>query len=215
MENKEFVYAGQRNKLVELLHEKGISDKNVLEAIRIIPRHLFLEKGAESHAYIDKAVQIGSGQTISQPYTVAFQTQLLEIKKNDKVLEIGTGSGYQASVLAQIDSKVFSIERHKPLYIKSKEILKKLNYNINVLLGDGFKGLPNLAPFDKIIVTCGAPEIPSKLLMQLKIGGIMVVPVDKKNEQDMLKIKKVSEKDFEISSHGKFMFVPMLKGIVD
>jgi len=215
MDNKEYIFAGQRNKLVETLQEKGITDKNVLEAIRVIPRHLFLEKGAENHAYIDKAVQIGSGQTISQPYTVAFQTQLLEIKKNDKVLEIGTGSGYQASVLAQMGVKIYSIERHKPLFLKSKEILKKLNYNVNTVLGDGFIGLPDLMPFDKIIITCGAPEIPSKLLLQLKIGGIMVVPVEKDDNQDMLKIKKVSEKDFEISSHGKFMFVPMLKGIVD
>ncbi len=215
MENQEYVFAGQRNKLVELLQKKGIIDINVLEAIRFIPRHIFLEKGAENHAYIDKAVQIGSGQTISQPYTVAFQSQLLEIKKNDKVLEIGTGSGYQASVLAQMGAKVHSIERHKPLFLKSKEILLKLNYNVNTVLGDGFAGLPNLMPFDKIIVTCGAPEIPSKLLLQLNIGGIMVVPVDKGENQDMLKIKKLSEKDFEVSSHGKFMFVPMLKGIVD
>ena len=215
MDNKEYVFAGQRNKLVELLQEKGISDKNVLNAIRFIPRHKFLEKGAENHAYIDKAVQIGSGQTISQPYTVAFQTQLLEIKKNDKVLEIGTGSGYQASVLAQMGAKVYSIERHKPLFDKSKKILKNLNYNVNIFYGDGFVGLPDLVPFDKIIVTCGAPEIPSKLLLQLKIGGIMIVPVDKADTQDMLKIKKLTEKDFEISSHGKFMFVPMLKGTVD
>ena len=213
MEN-DFALAGKRNKLVELIKEKGITDKTVLFAINTIPRHLFLPKGAEAHAYIDKAVQIGSGQTISQPYTVAFQTQLLEINKNDKLLEIGTGSGYQAAVLAQMGAKVYSIERHKLLYLASKELLLKLHYNVNTFLGDGFIGLADLAPFDKIIITCGAPEIPVKLLLQLKIGGIMVVPVDKNGTQDMLKIIKKSEKDFDISSHGKFMFVPMLKGIV-
>ena len=214
MEN-DFALAGKRNKLVEIIKEKGITDNAVLLAIKTIPRHLFLPKGAETHAYIDKAVQIGSGQTISQPYTVAFQTQLLEIKKNDTVLEIGTGSGYQASVLAEMEAKVYSIERHKPLYLASKELLLKLHYNVNVFLGDGFVGLPEIAPFDKIIITCGAPEIPVKLLHQLKIGGIMVVPVDKNGTQDMLKIIKTSDKDFDISSHGKFMFVPMLKGIVE
>lgn len=212
--DKEFALAGKRNKLVEIVKEKGISDKEVLSAIATIPRHLFLLKGAENHAYIDKAIQIGSGQTISQPYTVAFQTELFEIKKNDKVLEIGTGSGYQAAVLAQMGAKVYSIERHKPLYLEAKELLLKLHYNVNVFLGDGFIGLPDLAPFDKIIITCGAPEIPVKLLLQLKIGGIMVVPVDKNGTQDMLKIIKKSDKDFDVSSHGKFMFVPMLKGVV-
>jgi len=212
--DKEFALAGKRNKLVEIVKEKGISDKEVLSAIATIPRHLFLPKGAENHAYIDKAIQIGSGQTISQPYTVAFQTELFEIKKNDKVLEIGTGSGYQAAVLAQMGAKVYSIERHKPLYLEAKELLLKLHYNVNVFLGDGFIGLPDLAPFDKIIITCGAPEIPVKLLLQLKIGGIMVVPVDKNGTQDMLKIIKKSDKDFDVSSHGKFMFVPMLKGVV-
>ena len=213
--DKDFALAGKRNKLVGLLKEKGISDKTVLSAISIIPRHNFLPKGAESHAYIDKAIQIGSGQTISQPYTVAFQTELLEIKKYDKILEIGTGSGYQAAVLSEMGAKVYSIERHKPLYLSSKELLLKLNYNVNVFLADGFTGLTNFAPFDKIIITCGAPEIPVKLLLQLKIGGIMVVPVDKNETQDMLKIIKISEKDFDISSHGKFMFVPMLKGIIE
>jgi len=215
MNNDNYTLAGKRNKLVELIKEKGITNKEVLSAINTIPRHLFLPKGAENHAYLDKAVQIGSNQTISQPYTVAFQTQLLEIKKNDIVLEIGTGSGYQASVLAQIGAKVYSIERHKPLYLASKELLLKLQYNVNVFLGDGFAGLQDIAPFDKIIITCGAPEIPVKLLLQLKIGGIMIAPVDKNGTQDMLKIKKISEKDFDISSHGKFMFVPMLKGIVE
>jgi len=210
-----YALVGKRNKLIELLKEKGISDIQVLNALKLIPRHDFLPKGAENHAYMDKAVQIGSGQTISQPYTVAFQSQLLEIKKNDKVLEIGTGSGYQASVLAQMGAKVNSIERHKPLYLSSKEILQKLGYSVNVVYGDGFVGLPNIAPFDKIIVTCGAPEIPAKLLLQLKVGGIMVVPVDKGDKQDMLKIIKVSENDYELSSHGKFMFVPMLNGTVD
>jgi len=213
--NKDFALAGKRNKLVGLLKEKGIRDKTVLSAISIIPRHKFLPKGAESHAYIDKAIQIGSGQTISQPYTVAFQTELLEIKKHDKLLEIGTGSGYQAAVLAEMGVKVYSIERHKPLYLTSKELLLRLNYNVNVFLSDGFTGLTNFAPFDKIIITCGAPEIPIKLLLQLKVGGIMVVPVDKNETQDMLKIVKISEKDFDISSHGKFMFVPMLKGIIE
>lgn len=207
-----YALVGKRNKLIEILISKGISDINVLNALKSIPRHNFLPKGAENHAYMDKAVQIGSGQTISQPYTVAFQSQLLDIKKNDRVLEIGTGSGYQASVLAQMGAKVNSIERHKPLYLSSKDILQRLGYNVNVVYGDGFVGLPNIAPFDKIIVTCGAPEIPANLLLQLAVGGIMVVPVDKAGTQDMLKITKVSDKDYEVSSHGKFMFVPMLKG---
>jgi len=213
--DKEFALAGKRNKLVEIIKEKGISNNKVLLAIKTIPRHLFLPKGAENHAYLDKAIQIGSGQTISQPYTVAFQTELLEIQKNDKVLEIGTGSGYQAAVLAQMGAKLYSIERHKALYLASKELLLKLHYNVNVFFGDGFIGLPDLAPFDKIIITCGAPEIPVKLLLQLKIGGIMIVPVEKNGTQDMLKIIKKSEKDFDISSHGKFMFVPMLNGTVE
>jgi protein-L-isoaspartate(D-aspartate) O-methyltransferase len=175
---------------------------------------LFVEKGLENHAYFDKALQIGSGQTISQPYTVAFQTELLNISSGDKVLEIGTGSGYQAAVLSEMGALVYTIERHKSLYDTTKILLKKLSYsNIKTFLGDGFEGLPQFSEYDKIIVTCGAPEIPANLLLQLKIGGIMVVPVTKTDFQDMYRIKKISENDFELTSHGKFMFVPMLKGI--
>jgi len=207
-----YTLAGNRAQLVKKLVDKGIADKNVLNAINAIPRHCFIDKSIVNHAYIDKALRIEKDQTISQPYTVAFQTQLLDIKPNDKVLEIGTGSGYQASVLSKMGANIYSIERHKELYLSATKILKEIRLKVNTFYGDGFAGLVDIAPFDKILITAGAPEIPTKLLLQLKVGGIMVIPLDKGNSQQMLRIIKVSEKDFESKSFGEFSFVPMLPG---
>ncbi len=205
-----FKHKGLRKKLVENLSSKGITDKNVLDAISKIPRHLFIDNAFVHFAYEDKAFPIGEGQTISQPFTVAFQTQLLEIKPYEKVLEIGTGSGFQAAVLVLLDADVFTIERQKKLYNKTREFLPKIGYKCKFIFGDGYKGLPNFSPFDKIIVTCGAPKIPELLLSQLKVGGKMVVPVGDGKNQKMHLIKKKSEDDFQITTHGDFLFVPML-----
>ena len=205
-----FKHKGLRNKLIEKLSSKGISDNNVLDAINKVPRHLFIDNAFIHFAYEDKAFPIGEGQTISQPYTVAFQTQLLEIKPYEKVLEIGTGSGYQAAVLSLLDADVFTIERQKKLYNKTKEFLPKIGYRCEFIFGDGYKGLPNFAPFDKIIVTCGAPKIPEELLTQLKVGGRMVVPIGDGKNQKMHLIQKKSSQDYDISTHGNFLFVPML-----
>ena len=177
MPSDTFKHKGLRKKLVDKIQLKGITDKQVLEAIGKIPRHFFLDAAFEEFAYQDKPFPIGAGQTISQPFTVAFQTQLLNIKKGDKVLEIGTGSGYQACVLVEMGAKVFSIERHKSLYTKTKQFLVELNYFPRLFFGDGYKGLPTYAPFDKIIVTAGAPTVPEDLLSQLKIGGMLLIPL--------------------------------------
>lgn len=214
MDNQEFVFAGKRRHLANILEKKGINDKKVLSAIAQVPRHLFIDEGLVHHAYTDKALQIGSGQTISQPYTVAFQSQLLQVRENDKILEIGTGSGYQAAILSQMKAKVYSIERYKDLHLNAKNLLRKLKYQVKLFYGDGYEGLPAYAPFDKIIITAGASEIPKSLLLQLKIGGIMVIPLTKKDYQEMVKIVKVSERDFEMTKHGEFRFVPMLHGKV-
>ena len=207
-----YTLAGKRAQLVKLLSDKGITDKNVLSAINNIPRHCFIEKSIVNHAYIDKALRIDKDQTISQPYTVAFQTQLLNIKPKDTVLEIGTGSGYQASVLAKMGANIFSIERHKVLFETATKIIKELKLKVNTYYGDGFVGLKEIALFDKILITAGASEIPTKLLLQLKVGGIMVIPLNKGNKQQMLRITKVSDTDFESKSFGNFSFVPMLPG---
>ena len=168
-------HEGLRNQLAKLLEDKGITDKKVLEAIKIIPRHLFLDSSFEDFAYQDKAFPIAAGQTISQPYTVAYQTQLLQVKKDDKILEIGTGSGYQTAVLCLLGAKVFSVERQNELFKITSALLPKLGIRPKHLsFGDGYKGMPSHAPFDKILVTCGAPEIPEELLKQLKIGGLLV-----------------------------------------
>ncbi|HRS54381.1 MAG TPA: protein-L-isoaspartate(D-aspartate) O-methyltransferase [Bacteroidales bacterium] len=205
-------HQGLRRKLVESIRNKGIKDEAVLKAINEVPRHLFLDSSFLEYAYEDKPFAIGWGQTISQPYTVAFQTQLLNIKKGDKVLEIGTGSGYQACVLSEMGAKVFTIERIKPLYLKTKSFLTKLNYfNIKIFYGDGYKGLPAYAPFDKILVTAGAPDIPQALKAQLKIGGIIVIPVGHGHIQDMIKATKKTETEFDIEKYGKFSFVPLLE----
>lgn len=200
-----------RNKLVKLLERKGITDSKVLDAIQTIPRHLFLDSGFEDHAYQDKAFPIGAEQTISQPYTVAFQTELLRVKPNDSILEIGTGSGYQTAILLHLRAKVYTIERQKELFKKTKLFFGKMGYRPKkVIFGDGYKGLPEEAPFDGIIVTAGAPEVPKALLSQLKIGGRLVIPVGVDEQIMTLYIRK-SEKEFEKQELGTFRFVPLLE----
>ena len=205
-------HKGLRNKLIDILIERGIKNQRVIEAIGKVPRHWFMDSSFLQFAYQDNAFPIGSGQTISQPYTVAFQTELLSIKKGDKILEIGTGSGYQACVLVEMGAKVYTIERQRELYIKTKAFLSEIGYRMKyITYGDGFKGLPTFAPFDGIIVTAAAPEIPKELLNQLKIGGKLIIPTGKK-EQTMLRITKIEEEKFETEEFGTFRFVPMLKG---
>lgn len=204
-------HQGLRNQLAKLLEEKGITDKNVLEAIKKIPRHLFLNSGFEDFAYQDKAFPIAAGQTISQPYTVAFQSQLLQVKKGDKILEIGTGSGYQTAVLCLLGAKVYSVERQNELFKTTSILLPKLGIRPKHLsFGDGYKGLPNHAPFDSIIVTAGAPIIPKPLMAQLKIGGKLVIPVGEKEQVMTLLIRK-NETQFEKHEFGDFKFVPLLE----
>jgi protein-L-isoaspartate(D-aspartate) O-methyltransferase len=206
-------HKGMRSKLVETLREKGISDENVLNAIEKVPRHFFMDTAFDDLAYQDRAFPIGEGQTISQPYTVAYQTQLLEIKAFDKVLEIGTGSGYQACILAEMGARVFTIERQKKLYDSFKTFFFKSNYPaIKSFYGDGYEGLPTYAPFDKVIVTAAAPYIPEKLLQQLKIGGYMVVPVGGREGQRMFRIVKKGDDHYENEVYDNFSFVPMLGG---
>lgn len=205
-----FRHKGLRKKLVEEIRRKGISNEAVLKAIESVPRHLFFDSGFLEFAYEDKAFPIGAGQTISQPYTVAFQTELLKVQRGDKILEIGTGSGYQASILYQMGAKVFSIERQRTLYAKAKEKLPAMGYLVKSFFGDGYKGLPAFAPFDKIIVTAGAPYIPQTLTDQLKPGGILVIPVDEGDSQLMTSIEKLSDGTLETRQHGRFRFVPLL-----
>jgi protein-L-isoaspartate(D-aspartate) O-methyltransferase len=207
-------HQGWRKKLVEEIRTKGIKDEKVLQAIGKIPRHFLLDPAFDHIAYEDRSFPIGENQTISQPYTVAFQTELLEVKPYEKILEIGTGSGYQSSVLAEMNAFVYTIERQKKLYSKFQKTnpfadkYKKVKY----FFGDGFEGLPTFAPFDKIIITCGAPMIPPKLLAQLKIGGYMVIPEDEDGQQRMKRITKISETDIKEEQFGNFLFVPMLSG---
>lgn len=203
-------HKGLRNQLVKILAQKGITDKNVLAALGNVPRHLFLDSSFADFAYQDKAFPIGADQTISQPYTVAFQTELLQIKEHHQILEIGTGSGYQTAVLMEMGAKVYTIERQQELFKKTKLFLPKLGYKPKkVIFGDGYKGLPENAPFDGIIVTAGAPYVPKALLSQLKIGGRLVIPIGD-DEQIMTLFIRNSEKDFEKHELGKFKFVPML-----
>jgi protein-L-isoaspartate(D-aspartate) O-methyltransferase len=206
-----FKHKGLRKKLVELLKEKGITDANVLNAIGKVPRHLFLDNAFLEFAYNDVAFPIGEGQTISQPYTVAFQSQLLGIQKGDKILEIGTGSGYQTAVLCEMGAKVFSIERQEALFDKTKGLLTKMGYNAKLFFGDGYAGLPLFAPFKKVIVTAGAPYIPQPLLHQLEINGKLVIPVDDGDSQIMHELTKQTGSDFSQIKHGEFKFVPMLE----
>lgn len=204
-------HQGLRNQLAKVLEEKGITDKSVLEAIKKIPRHLFLNSSFEDFAYQDKAFPIAAGQTISQPYTVAFQSQLLQVKKDDKILEIGTGSGYQTAVLCMLGAKVFSVERQNELFKITSALLPKLGIRPKHLsFGDGYKGLPNYAPFDSIIVTAGAPIIPKPLMAQLKIGGRLVIPLGE-NEQVMTMLIRKNETQFEKHEFGEFRFVPLLE----
>ncbi len=206
-------HKGMRKKLMEELRYKGIKDEAVLKVMGELPRHFFLDKAFEEWAYVDKAFPIGFDQTISQPYTVAIQTILLDVHKRDKILEVGTGSGYQAAILALLGARVYTIERQEGLYHKTKELLERLELgNIRCYLRDGYKGLPEFAPFDKIIVTAAAPEIPKALIEQLTIGGFIVIPVGDYG-QKMLKVTRVNETEIETEDFGDFRFVPMLKGI--
>jgi protein-L-isoaspartate(D-aspartate) O-methyltransferase len=213
----EYLYQGKRKRLVEQLKEKGITSQSVLNSILKIPRHLFFDQSTErpallDHAYSDKALKIGAGQTISHPFTVAFQTEKLNIVKGEKVLEIGTGCGYQTAVLLEMGAKVYSIERQKELFDKTKVFLPLLGYKgAKLVYGDGYKGMPQFAPFDKIIVTAAAPYIPEELLAQLVIGGILVIPLGEGEEQVMNVIVKKSATEFEKQAFGKFKFVPMLQ----
>lgn len=206
-----FTHQGMRKKLVKTLEKKGIVDKHVLKAIGSIPRHLFMDSGFVDHAYVDKAFPIAADQTISQPYTVARQTELLQVKKGDKVLEIGTGSGYQAAVLLEIGTILFTIERQNELFKKTKLFLPKLGYKPKrMIFGDGYKGLEQEAPFDGIIVTAGAPYVPQPLMAQLKIGGRLVIPVGE-DVQIMTVFTRKSESEFQKEEFGEFRFVPMLE----
>ena len=211
-----FKHKGLRKKLVEEIRKKGITSESVLKAIDTVPRHwFFMSKGIEDYAYVDKAFPITAGQTISQPYTVAFQSQTLDVKKGEKILEIGTGSGYQAAILVELGAKVYTIERQKDLYLHTSKLLPSLGYHLQTFLGDGYKGLPNYGPFDKILITAAPPEIPQALLWQLKIGGKLVAPIGATDIQTMREVIRKSETEFEIIDHGTFSFVPMLKGIGD
>lgn len=204
-------HQGLRNQLITVLKEKGITDVAVLDAIQKIPRHLFLNSSFEDYAYQDKAFPIGAGQTISQPYTVAFQSQLLEVQKDHKVLEIGTGSGYQTAVLCTIGAKVYTVERQNELFKSTSLLLPKLGIRPkHISFGDGYKGLPNHAPFDSIIVTAGAPIIPKPLMAQLKIGGRLVIPLGEEHQIMTLLIRK-NETQFEKHEFGEFRFVPLLE----
>jgi protein-L-isoaspartate(D-aspartate) O-methyltransferase len=209
-----YKHKGLRKQLIAVIKEKGIRDENVLAAINKIPRHFFLDSSFAEIAYQDKAFPIGNGQTISQPYTVAYQTELLQLKKAEKVLEVGTGSGYQACVLLEMGAKVFTIERQKALYQKTKAFLPSIGYNPRMFYGDGYAGLPAYAPFDKIIVTAGAPFIPEALIQQLKPGGIMVVPVGE-DVQTMITLTKITETKLVQQEHGTFRFVPLLEDKAD
>lgn len=208
-----YQHKGLRKKLIELLRIKGISDENVLMAMINIPRHYFLDSAFDKIAYEDRAFPIAEDQTISQPYTVAYQTQLLQVKPNDKILEIGTGSIYQAAVLAEMGAKVFTIERQKKLFEKTKDFFFKTKYNnIKFFYGDGFEGLPTYAPFDKVIITAAAPIVPPKLIAQLKVGGKMIIPIDEDQHQRMLRITKHEDGSTSQEAFENFSFVPMLTG---
>ena len=206
-----FAHKGKRKQLVEILVQKGITNKKVLNAIGTIPRHLFMDSGFVDHAYIDKAFPIGAEQTISQPFTVAKQTELLNLEKGSKILEIGTGSGFQTAVLIEMGMHVFSIERQNELFKKTKLFLPKLGYRAKKLIfGDGYKGFKEEAPFDGIVVTAGAPFVPKPLMSQLKIGGRLVIPIGFEN-QIMTLITRISQTEFKKEEFGEFRFVPLLE----
>ena len=210
-----FEAKGKRKKLVAELRQKGIVDENVLRAINTVPRHLFMDPAFLTHAYVDKAFPISSGQTISQPYTVAVQTSLLKVKKRDKILEIGTGSGYQVAILAEIGAKVYTVERFRELFMKAQRILTSLGYSADFFYGDGYDGKPLYGPFDGIIITAASTEVPQALLQQLKTGGRLVIPLGNSNSQVMTVVERTGNDSFDHSEHGNFVFVPMLKGTVN
>ncbi len=206
-----YLHKGLRKKLVKEIGEKGIISKKVLDALEKVPRHFFFDNALLKFAYQDNAFPIGAGQTISQPYTVAFQTELLDVQKGEKVLEIGTGSGYQTCILAELGAKVYSVERQKELYDKTRSRLQQMGYaSVKLFFGDGYKGLEAYAPFDKVLVTCGAPFIPDALLKQLRSGGLLVIPVGEGTVQVMTSVRRKGENEFEKTTHGNFRFVPML-----
>lgn len=205
-----YKHKGLRKNLVSTLRNKGIKDETVLAAIEKVPRHLFMDNAFLKFAYEDNAFPIGAGQTISQPYTVAYQTSLLDISAGEKVLEIGTGSGYQTSILIEMGARVYSIERQKSLYEKSKDFLPSIGYSAKFFFGDGYKGLPAYAPFDKILVTAGAPFVPEELIKQLKVGGVLVIPVGAGTHQVMNRIIKTADNDIKREELDRFSFVPLL-----
>ena len=209
-----FKHKGRRRQLIQELAEMGIQDERILNAFDAIPRHYFLDLAFDEQAYTNMAFQIGSGQTISHPYTVAFQTELLQIQKSQRILEIGTGSGFQTCILCALGAKVFSIERHQPLHTKAKRMIEFFSFNASLFFGDGYKGNRVYAPYDCILVTCGAPDIPIVLIEQLKVGGLMVIPVGEGAEQKMLRIHKSSDTDYSTEEFGTFKFVPMLERTV-
>jgi protein-L-isoaspartate(D-aspartate) O-methyltransferase len=210
-----FEAKGKRRKLVDELRKKGIGDEEVLRAINSVERHLFMDPAFLNHAYVDKAFPISSGQTISQPYTVAVQTSLLQVKKRDKILEIGTGSGYQAAILCEMGARVYTIERYRELYLKAQRTLTSLGYQVHFFFGDGYEGKPQYGPFDGIVITAAAPAVPEKLRNQLKQGGRLVVPCGERDSQVMTVVTRTGEDTYEYTSHGYFVFVPMLKGTVN
>ena len=207
-----YKHKGLRNKLVDSLAEKGIHDEKVLNAMREIPRHFFMKPEFENYAYKDQAFPIKCNQTISQPYTVAFQSQLLEVQKGDQILEIGTGSGYQAAVLSVMGAKIYSIERHYDLFLETQKLLKSLKYKVELFYGDGYKGKEAFAPYDKILITAAPSEVPDSLIEQLKSGGYLVLPLGNRMNQKMIRIIKQNDDQIIQEDHGNFIFVPMLGG---
>jgi protein-L-isoaspartate(D-aspartate) O-methyltransferase len=209
-----YLLQGAKQQLISLLREKGITDENVLAAFEKVDRHKFIESFMWDKAYMDIPLKIKCKQTISQPFTVAFQSQLLQIQKGEKVLEIGTGSGFQAAILSAMGAKVYTIERQEGLYRETLKLLEEIDHKIFTFFGDGFEGIPQYAPYDKIIVTCGAPHIPVSLINQLKINGLMVIPVGD-DSQKMIRVTKIGENDFTEEEFGEFVFVPMLKNTAE
>jgi len=207
-----FRHKGLRKKLIDSIRSKGIMNEDVLEAMDRVPRHLFMDSSFVNFSYTDKAFPIAAGQTISQPYTVAFQTELLEVKKHLKVLEVGTGSGYQTAVLLELGARVYTIERQRQLFLHAQKTLGPLNYKPIFFYGDGYEGLPAYQPYDRILITAAAPEIPQLLLNQLAIGGILVVPEGDRFGQRMIRVVRESEDQYQRSEHGHFSFVPLLRG---